>query len=348
MSSPTGHLEPASRGPAAPPGPPSSPAHVRALEDKVERLEETVRRLENERELLVRRRLRNLLIAGISLSIIAHISLFLYLNSVGMAAPAEGEPAPLAFQIAVVESPELTKLDLQAEDPVPELPWMREDLALDEPATTLEPDAAAATLDASDTGTVPALGGSGSGTGEGDGGGLGGSGAGTSFFGVSSKGNRFAFIVDVSGSMGSGTVTRKIDTAMKELARSVQSLPDFASFFVVLYSGAPRTFHAEWARARPNTVATLVRWLNEVNPGGGTQPGPAFEVVYSLRDRPDVIYFLTDGLIPSDTAQRVAELNRTGRRVVVNTIAFGDPTSQDLLKEIARETGGRYRFVPAG
>jgi uncharacterized protein YegL len=60
-----------------------------------------------------------------------------------------------------------------------------------------------------------------------------------------------------------------------------------------------------------------------------------------------VVFFLTDGEIPQadETLARVTQLNSRGRRVVINTIAFGDPASQELLREIARQSGGIYRFV---
>jgi hypothetical protein len=311
---------------------------------RIRDLEEAVQRLEEERDLLLRRRRRNLLIVGVSLSIIAHVGLMLTLNLLRRAGPAQDRTVPVAFEIAVLHDPRLTTLaDLDLERIMPEVP-AEDDPQPNDPSASLEPDASAATLDVSASGSVPTLGGAGSGSGEGST--LGGSGAGASFFGVSSRGTRFAYIVDVSGSMGSGREARKIDTAMKELARSVQGLPDYAHFFVVLYSTAPRSFHENWTRARPNVLSTLVRWLNATDPGGGTQPAPAFDVVFGLRERPDVVFFLTDGLIPAGTPAYVADFNRHGRRVVINTIAFGDPTSQEMLKEIARASGGQYRFIP--
>jgi uncharacterized protein with von Willebrand factor type A (vWA) domain len=189
------------------------------------------------------------------------------------------------------------------------------------------------------------LGGAGTGSGAGTGESLSGGGAGASFFGITSRGKRFAYIVDKSGSMGQG---RKLPIAMRELAKSVGDLPDFASFFVVLFSSGfiePPTQHG-WMRARKPIVNRFIRWLNEVTPGGGTVPAPAFEYVLSEDLRPDVIFFLTDGEIPEDTADIVSDMNRNGpSRVVINTIAFGDARSQDQLRRIARDSGGTYRFV---
>ncbi len=214
------------------------------------------------------------------------------------------------------------------------------------PDLDLAPDVAAASLDISAAGSVPALGGSGGA----DGSTLGGGGGGTTFFGVSSQGSRFAYIVDVSGSMDQTQSTgqeRKIDVAKRELARSIEMLPDYTHFYVLFFSSqvfAPPGQRG-WTRARPRTVSRMIRSLDEIGAGGGTQPGPAFAEAFRITPRPEVFFFLTDGQIPSETVDAVAGLNNRGRRVVVNTIAFGDPASQELLREIARSSGGVYRFV---
>jgi hypothetical protein len=314
------------------------------LQEKIHRLQETIRRLEEEREQLIRRRRRNLLMVGVALSIVVHVGLMTYLNSLRRSVPEGRGAEPVSLEFAVLHDEELTRLqETPFEELVPDIPWEFEDISPADDAK-LDTDVSAASLDVAATGAVPALGGSGGGEG---GDTLGGGGAGTSFFGVSSRGSRFAYIVDVSGSMRQN---RKLDVCLRELARSIETLPDYAYFFVALYSNNVTTppYQNDWERARRNTTSRLIRWLNEVDPHGGTRPAPAFHLVFNLETRADVVFFLTDGLIPPDTARVVAELNSRGRRVVVNTIAFGDPTSQDLLKEIARSSGGVYRFVPSG
>lgn len=307
----------------------------------VSQLQEAVRRLTEERDRLLRRRRRNLLIVGVSLSLLAHVVLMVYLSYIHRAVPSGGFAQPVSLQFAVIHDQELTQIpDIDSQELEPEIPWDHEDLSANDPAANLDPEMPAASLEISDAGSVPALGGAG--TGAGGETTLGGGGAGTSFFGVSSRGSRFAYIVDVSGSMSH---KRKFEVCMAELAQSIQTLPDYASFFVVLYSSGARPFDSNWTRARPTAVSNLIRWLNGVDPGGGTQPGNAFLEVFSLRHRADVIFFLTDGLIPQDTPEAVATLNRRGKRVVINTIAFGDGQSQKMLREIATKSGGVYRHV---
>ncbi len=319
------------------------PGVLAQLRVKVAQLQATVRELQEQRDRVTRRRRRKLLIVGGSLSLIFHIALLVYLGSIYRRPPGPTGFRPVSYEFAILQEEELTQLnELELDDLLPEVNPQREDLPRDDAAAAVEAVAPQA-LDLLGSGAVPTLGGSGDGTGGEPG--LGGGGAGTSFFGVSSKGTRFAYIVDRSGSMGQ---SRKLRVAMRELARSIGSLPDYAYFYVVLFSAdlSVPPMQRGWTRARKTTTRHLIRWLNQVDPGGGTVPGPAFYQVFALDLRPDVIFFLTDGEISGFTAADVAGLTSRGKRVIINTIAFGDPASQELLRQIAGQSGGVYRFVP--
>ena len=314
---------------------------VNRLRTRVGELEDTIRRLEEHRDREIRRRRRNLLVIGVSVSALIHLGLMAYLNMLHRGRPAEPGVQPVSIEFAVIQEPELTQLrEMDLDELVPEV--TTEDPNENQPTIELEADVSAADLEISPAGAIPTL----SGSGGGEGGTLGGGGAGTTFFGVSSYGTRFAYIVDISASMADD---RKMDVCLEQLARSIEILPDYAYFYVAFFSSQvelPPMQHG-WTRAQDNTVSRFIRWLRQVDPHGGTQPRTAFRQVFSLDERPDVIFFLTDGLIPSDTMATVAALNQRGRRVAVNTIAFGDPSSQEYLKDIARRSGGVYRFVPS-
>ena len=186
--------------------------------------------------------------------------------------------------------------------------------------------------------------GGGMGGGTGSGTGLGGGTGGTSFFGVSGRGTRFAFIVDKSGSMSSDG---RLVQAKAELLRAIAALPDYASVFVVFYdSGEPWTFSdGKWERVKGSTVRRLESKLRDVGPSGGTNPMPAFRLVYALDPRPDFIFFLSDGEIPDDCAAEIRRLNSRGRKVTISSIAFGDEAGGARLREVAEDAGGEFREV---
>lgn len=301
------------------------------------------RHINRQREELVRRRWMRLLMVGIVVSILVHVMLMILLGSIYRWLPGGSRYEPVTFEFAILQEEELTQfeeilLDDMSTEKIEDLNDLR-----DESMEILQPDIPAVEMEFADSGNMTTLGGSG----EGEGFGLSGGGSGTSFFGVSSKGTSFAYIVDRSGSMSDGN---RMAVAKRELVRSIQGLPDYAQFYIVMFSSniLMPSFQDGWMRARKSMISRVIRWLNnDVDPIGGTEPITAFLQVFSLETRPDVIFFLTDGEITDITAQRVAAMNKRGKKVVINTIAFGDPSSQDLLKDIAAQSGGVYRFVPA-
>ncbi|MBL9141094.1 MAG: hypothetical protein JNK53_04445 [Phycisphaerae bacterium] len=177
--------------------------------------------------------------------------------------------------------------------------------------------------------------------GGGGGGGLSGGAGSTTFFGIGGTGQRFAYIVDKSGSMGP-----HMEEAKAELRKSIAALPDYASVYVIFFdSGDPFHFSDKWERVRGSTLARLQRWLREVGPSGGTEPTRAFRRVFQLDSRPDVIFFLSDGEIPPESVDEIRRMNATGRKVTVNSIAFGDDAGGARLRQVAQEAGGEYRHV---
>ena len=102
----------------------------------------------------------------------------------------------------------------------------------------------------------------------------GGGGGGTSFFGISSSGSRFCYIVDMSGSMSSGN---RMGQAINELTQSIKKLPDFARFYVLFYSAGVRepSIQRGWNTARKRTVDKMIEEFAQIKPKGGTEPRDA-------------------------------------------------------------------------
>ncbi len=318
---------------------------VPQLQNVVQRLEHTLTEMRIERDRLVRRRRLQILLGGLAISLVAHLLILLYLATIFRHSGGSGGSQPVSFEFAIVQDEQLTELEpTNLDDLLPEVTSEIEASTAESPEISLDPSLVGELNELSMKGMDSTLGGSGqSSSGESM---LGGAGAGTSFFGVSSRGTRFAYIVDRSASMSR---QRKMLVAMQELSRSVSSLPDYSHFYIVLFSSEimEPPMQRGWTRARQNMVDRINNWLDMVTPGGGTEPTPAFLQVFALDVRPDVIFFLTDGEIPNATASDVAALNNRGKRVVINTIAFGDPSSQEQLRQIANDSGGAYRFVPS-
>jgi len=187
-----------------------------------------------------------------------------------------------------------------------------------------------------------------------------GSGDGASFFGLEAKGKRFAYIVDISGSMRttSGGESSRWDLTRNELARSIASLEGDTEFHVQLYSsGSLSLFGANvWSVSTQVNKRLASDALFAIYPDGSTNPEPAFRSVFGLDPGPDAIYYMTDGEVtdPGSFAAVVRRLNGK-ERIPVNCILFGDAGSPDaqqrvesLMRNIARQSGGRFRLVREG
>jgi hypothetical protein len=301
-----------------------------------------------------RRRWRRLLYLGLGISALIHAAIMLQLAFSYRVFSAGGGSDPLTIEFAVVSSGDLVEQEVESYElpeadfgaPISDLPDVGAPAISEIIAPPSgEPGGSPGSLKLTGS-SGPGSGGSGGGVGSGGGGPtLGGGAGGTSFFGIGARGTRFAYIVDRSMSMSEGG---RLEIAKRELSRSISTLPDYAYFQVVFYSSGLLVPDMQdgWLRARPSTVERFRQWLQMyVTPSGGTVPEPAFAMLLSLPVRPDVIFFMTDGEILNFTAEQVAAMNRRGKHVVINTIAFGDPTSQELLRQIAQDSGGVYRFV---
>ncbi len=188
------------------------------------------------------------------------------------------------------------------------------------------------------------MGGAGSGEGIGIGDGTGGSGGGgAKFFGVEARGARFAYIVDVSGSMGGP----KLELLKEQLVSSISGIVDSGSYFVVAFSSGPQPLHpaVKWMDASGKNKKDSTTMVRRLEAGGGTEPLGAFQLVFGLRPRPDAIYFMTDGEFDDAIIDTISKLNRGARKVPIHCIALMDDSGADLLKRIARDSEGTYTHI---
>lgn len=190
-------------------------------------------------------------------------------------------------------------------------------------------------------------GGSGSGSGDGTGAGGSGGGGGTSFFGIPSKGQRFMYIVDVSGSMNE---SNRLEVLKDNLLTSLDKLGPKTQFFIIAYNERPLPMVArlEWNRATDANKDRARAWIKRLGANGGTVPAGAFELGFKFAPRPDVIYFMTDAQDTEELGPYVKRLNAEGRAAKINCIAFGSSGIVDVMKQIADDSGGQYKYVPAG
>ncbi len=189
------------------------------------------------------------------------------------------------------------------------------------------------------------LGGAGGGDiGEGEGLGAGGAGGGAAtFFGVEAQGTRFAYIVDVSGSMQGD----KLAALKLELNGSIGAMLEHMSYFVVCFASAPQPLadRRKWTDATEDGKRWASAQVQALKADGGTVPWGAFELVLTMKPAADAIYFMTDGAFDPEVADMIALRNRGARKIPIHCITFVDDSAEELMRRIAAQSGGSYTHV---
>jgi hypothetical protein len=152
-----------------------------------------------------------------------------------------------------------------------------------------------------------------------------------------------AFVCDASGSM-----TATFGPLKHEIVRYVDALKPNQAFNVIFFqesTGAAIDKNG-LLLAKPEAKRRAYTFLDGITPRGQTNPVPALELAF--KQRPALIYLLTDGDFPDNAAVlRLIREKNSEHRTKINTIAFvarGD-TYEKVLKTIARENDGVFRYV---
>ena len=161
------------------------------------------------------------------------------------------------------------------------------------------------------------------------------------FFGTRGKGTKFVYIVDRSGSMAGS----RFDAACDELKKSLKSLRPGMSFHVIFYDSTDEDLPSTPLQAATKeNIEKAIKWIEGQSPRGGTEPEDA--MVRALKLKPHTIWLLTDGQFSDSICEKITPANPE-RKVSINTIAIHDKSGEALLKRIAEENKGDYRFIPA-
>lgn len=182
------------------------------------------------------------------------------------------------------------------------------------------------------------------------------------FFGIEATGNRIVYIIDMSPSMEAGQYQTRFERAVAEVLKSIDQLRDDQEFFVFLFcfEVRPMTFAGKGRFCLPtkSNKTALSKWLNKVRLGPGTDPREA--LVAALKMKPSCCFLLSDGEFNgrrygtgkygggrgAPTAVALAKkYNRSG--CPIHTIGLEDEGSQLDMTQIAEDSNGIYKFIPA-
>ena len=198
--------------------------------------------------------------------------------------------------------------------------------------------------------------GRGSGTGDGRGAvapfgtpGGGGVGVKTKFMGAGGNAHTVVFVCDASGSM-----INTFGSLKAELVKAVTRLKSIQGFNIIFFQDEKAAALDQGLLfATPENKRRAMQWLETITTTGTTNPIPGIEQAF--RNKPQLIYLLTDADFPDNNAVRnaISRLN-AGKQTKLNTIIFvpgtggADDASQSfitLMKQIAKDNGGVFSHV---
>lgn len=201
-----------------------------------------------------------------------------------------------------------------------------------------------------------------------------------SFVGQTALGRRVVFVVDVSGSMsavGNGESISRFDLLKKELIKSVNAIPMNTQYQILFFSDFawphdevdsrdvealtkyrweidPRDYKKvkippyRFIQATPFTIRETVDIIQRSDNPGGTNWGAGLLMALNASPKPDVIFFMTDGL-RSDEMGWVdivtAENKRRLPATTIHTSAMQQPDAARELDNLARRNNGKFTVV---
>jgi hypothetical protein len=155
-------------------------------------------------------------------------------------------------------------------------------------------------------------------------------------------GDRVVVVVDASGS-----VRNRFTDVQDLVVRFVESLVEGQAFDVILFQDdeAPTFLPIAVAATAPNKERARV-FVRAATAKGGSNPIPALEAAFRLDA--DTVWLISDGDFP-DNDTVLAFLRERNRRRLVNVhvvalVERGEDTYVGVLKAIASENGGDFRY----
>ena len=137
----------------------------------------------------------------------------------------------------------------------------------------------------------------------------------------------------------------KWERARDELLHSIERLDEGQKYYIIFYNDGWYPMDAEKPIvATAKHVDMTRRWVGRIWPSGGTFPLQALLKALSLE--PDAVYFLSDGRFDPGVIEelRVQNPDSTGQ-IPIHTISFVNQETIGIMRTIAKNSGGKFRFV---
>jgi hypothetical protein len=154
------------------------------------------------------------------------------------------------------------------------------------------------------------------------------------------RGSNVVFVLDRSRSMEG----EKSLVARHELVRALENLGPDKSFYVLFFPYRAMPASSPLPATLEN-IRRMTNWIFSLGHKYDWGGGPAQALTQALKFEPDTFWLLSDGKF-SDGVSREVRVANASTHAKIHTIGFYSREGEAVLRQIAEENGGTYRFVP--
>lgn len=173
------------------------------------------------------------------------------------------------------------------------------------------------------------------------------------YYNIPIHARRVAFVLDTSRSMGASGAVSRLEAAKRELAATIEKLPEDTLFTVVAFNSEVTHWQDRLRTASPGNKALAAAFVRAQKPNGKTATYDAIHAALAVDPNLEAIYFLSDGapsdgsiVAPQTVLSTIRQENRT-RRLKIHTLgAFGGQQAaglEDFMRQLAEQNGGQFR-----
>jgi hypothetical protein len=172
----------------------------------------------------------------------------------------------------------------------------------------------------------------------------------TEYWGIPIRGQKLAFVVDLSGSMTAMLDGKsRLEVAKERLIEVLRALDPAHEFAIIGFGTDIHPFEKELVAADKKNIERAAQWIERLTIRGATNIYDSLEFALAI-PRVETVFLLTDGgpsagkLIDMDEIRRAIRLQNADRLVRINTIQIGGgPREKDFLGGLASENHGESR-----
>jgi len=158
---------------------------------------------------------------------------------------------------------------------------------------------------------------------------------------VSEGPRRIVYVVDRSGSMADS-----MDFVKYMMKRSIGELPEEFEFDVIFFSSGPPVEMPTRRLISPTerNKQLALKFIDGVTVQGKSDPSEALRRAFDLK--PELIYLLSRGQFDPKIVDLTKQLNARNM-VAIHAITFIHNDGEKVLKQVAAENSGAYKFFSA-